>query len=186
MPKPSPSNAWPSKMTELAIKLFDEGMTASQAAQRIAEAFGAHITRNSVIGKWSRLGLTRMEKRSRDTVPVRYRPTLFKPTRAARNGKTRLSDSVAGLRDLALQMAAFVEPQPAVPVDLPPLRLSLEDLTESMCRYIVTEDSPFLYCAHEKRPGSSYCGFHHARCFTRASEYMPKKPLFEKQKRIAA
>src|SRR5688572_33269231 len=55
--------AWTEKMTEMAIQLFDQGLSAAVAVQRLNGAFKCELTRNSVIGKWFRLGLFRRGQR---------------------------------------------------------------------------------------------------------------------------
>jgi hypothetical protein len=62
----------------------------------------------------------------------------------------------------------------------PALRIPLMELTESMCRYVVTDDAPHLFCGQVKVIGSSFCEFHHQRCYTRAQASMPTRGHYRK------
>lgn len=43
---------------------------------------------------------------------------------------------------------------------------TLLELENNECRFAFG-DGPFLFCAEVKKPGSSFCEFHHAKCWDR-------------------
>jgi hypothetical protein len=58
-----------------------------------------------------------------------------------------------------------------------PLMISLLDLTDQMCRWVVTDDRPFLYCAHETEPGTAYCSHHYNRIFAGRPPSRATRPM---------
>lgn len=53
----------------------------------------------------------------------------------------------------------------------PPIgRFTLMDLSDSVCRYPVNEDPPFLFCGEPVERSGRYCSHHHAICYSREDE----------------
>lgn len=50
---------------------------------------------------------------------------------------------------------------------LEPRNLTVPELAPWDCRFIVTDDRPFLYCGHHVKRGSSYCPVHHRIVYER-------------------
>lgn len=153
---------WTEENTKLCVKLWNEGLSASQVAQRISGA-----TRNSVIGKIHRLGLSNQREAPR-LVVRKPRKAKRKPLNVYRH--ERLDPSK--LRIPRYQMVVHdLPPEPPKPDVL----LSLVEITDreeaegvKLCRFIYGDprEAGSGYCGCEAAPGSSYCAGHHALMFT--------------------
>lgn len=146
---------WTDERVELLKKLWADGLSASQIA---AELGG--VTRNAVIGKVHRLGLSGRAKAVASATP---RPRKPRPAPSA-----GVRPVVVGNTALAQVMRPMVEPEP---VELPdpvanvvPMaeRCTILDLTEFTCRWPVGEPgkSDFFYCGSRTKTGLPYCAFH--------------------------
>jgi GcrA cell cycle regulator len=154
------ATGWSDDRVELLTKLWGEGLSASQ----IAAALGGGVTRNAVIGKVHRLGLSgRAKPGAAATAPRAVKPRPVGPT-----GQVVEAVRPATVRD--------AEPlgRPAQPVDLrwadevaaipESSRVSILDLRESMCRWPIGDPSKpdFGFCGGRAVAGLPYCG-HHCR-----------------------
>jgi GcrA cell cycle regulator len=154
---------WTDERVELLKKLWGEGLSASQIAGELGG-----ITRNAVIGKVHRLGLSGRAK-SVATPSVAPRPR--KP-RAPSHPLTTFR--VAGNTALAPVMEAAepdVAPEPVVELKLVPKvsdfaceRVTIMELRESMCRWPIGDPGreDFRFCGSRSCSGSPYCE-HHAQ-----------------------
>lgn len=136
--------------------------TLSLSAAEIAARMPGR-TKNSIIGRWHRTGITGKNKSVRSTkvkcntedqspAPVEPRvPKILHP-------KTNFA-TVTGF--LPRKKKALRKPPPLNHGEPIPLMVSLLDLKPRMCRWIygdVGQDN-FGYCGHETN-GSSYCAYH--------------------------
>jgi GcrA cell cycle regulator len=152
--------SWTDERVEQLKKMWLEGMSASQIAGELSHG----VTRNAVIGKVHRLGLS---GRVKSPVPAQGRP----------RPKTRPEDEARGpsipVTHGNLALAAEVRPAPApapraagVDVVVPICeRVSIMDLRESMCRWPLGDptSADFRYCGAKMQTGlGPYCA-HHAR-----------------------
>lgn len=139
----SPPSWTPDRIEELR-KLFDAGLTCSQIAREI------DVTRNAVIGKLSRLGLSR----PRGDVVIRRRPGLRAegPRPATRQSQVRI------LRSLHAAMAAPVVVDEIS--DRP--RCSLFELGAQNCRWPIGRPGAddFGFCGSAPVEGLPYCAGH--------------------------
>lgn len=155
--------AWPEQHVEKLRELWMAGNSAGQ----IANIIGAGYSRNAVIGKLSRLGLTgRTDRRTKYT------------TRGVRKSRKRKQPS--GL-PMPSPMSAFVAALAAAPVEPLPMpdapapadqRRSLLELEPHHCRWPIgdTKDPDFHFCGATKVAGMSYF-LAHAR-----KAYQPPQP----------
>jgi GcrA cell cycle regulator len=152
--------SWNDERVELLKKLWAEGLSASQIAGRI----GA-VTRNAVIGKVHRLGLsgrattTRMKShRPRVRANIAKRPVVAKP-RFANVGNT-------ALRALYQDSEPYVPPAEELVIPLAERR-SIQTLEESHCRWPIgdPQEAEFHFCGKGKVNGLPYCEFHARRAF---------------------
>ncbi len=145
---------WTDERVELLKKLWSDGLSASQIA---AELGG--VTRNAVIGKVHRLGLSGRAKAV--AAPV-ARPR--KPRPAAPAARPMVQGNAA----LAPVLHPVIEPEPA---DLPdpvanvvPMadRCTILNLTEFTCRWPVGDPgkADFFYCGSRTKTGLPYCAYH--------------------------
>jgi len=159
--------AWTEERVALLTRLWNEGHTASQ----IAEQFG-DITRNAVIGKVHRLGLSGRAAASRfRAARIKMRP------RPAKTGGASAGLAVQGNTALKADpetVTAWPAParRPALrPVEQPAPQsgpvVGLLELKEHSCRWPIGEpDQPgFGFCGCRKAEGSPYCEHHSAMAF---------------------
>lgn len=142
---PAPLGVWTDdRISEL--KLYaEQGYTCSQIAAMIGNA-----TRNSVIGKLHRLGLTTKNepggggfKKTKRPPRSRVAKSRIVSTRWASDGKVKPPLNFAELRG----------------ADLVPLHISFEGLTANSCRFPYGE-GPYTYCGHDTLSVGSYCDQH--------------------------
>ena len=144
--------SWNDERVELLRKLWNDGLSASQIA---AELGG--ITRNAVIGKVHRLGLSGRAKSPSSSVPRIRKPRVS-------NGVMRPRMRFSGNNALAPDYARDTQ------VDLDPLanvvpigpRVSITELSESTCRWPVGDPGAddFGYCGAKPKAGVVYCPYH--------------------------
>lgn len=161
---------WTDERVELLRKLWGEGLSASQIA---AELGG--ITRNAVIGKVHRLGLSGRAK----SVTASAAPRPRKP-RAPSHPMTTYR--VAGNTALAA-VAEIAEPEaeaePIVELKLVPKvetfaceRVTIMELRECMCRWPIGDPGreDFRFCGARSNPGNSYCDHHSTLAYQPSNE----------------
>ncbi len=139
---------WTDERVELLKKLWSEGLSASQIA---AELGG--ITRNAVIGKVHRLGLSGRAK-SPSTAATR-------PRKPRSSGMIRVSrPAIRGNTALAYEYE--VEPEPEL-LEIPmEQRKTLLQLNEHTCRWPVGDPgaADFFFCGGETAIELPYCSYH--------------------------
>lgn len=150
--------AWTDDRVDLLKKLWAEGLSASQIAGRLGS-----VTRNAVIGKVHRLGLSGRATTSR---MKSHRPR--QRMAAKRLAKSRY----ATIGNPALRALYNAETN----VYLPPTeelvipiaeRKSIQTLTEVTCRWPIgdPQNTEFHFCGKNKVPGLPYCEVHARRAF---------------------
>ena len=154
---------WTEERVEQLKRLWAEGLSASQIAARLGG-----VTRNAVIGKVHRLGLSGRATTSRIKTH-RARPRTSSGSTAKRGvSKTRFGT----IGNPAFR--ALYQPDidnyipPAEELVIPPEeRKTLQMLTESSCRWPIGDpQSPdFHFCNRNKVPGLPYCEVHARRAF---------------------
>ncbi len=167
--------SWTEERVELLRKLWLEGLSAS----RIAAELAGGVTRNAVIGKVHRLGMS-----GRVKAPV--------PAAARRPGKSAADASRQPLRQPAiavrgnLAVALQDEPTPA-PQTFRAARdnvvaltenVTIMDLRESMCRWPVGDPSStdFRYCGGKAPIGEGpYCAVHSRLAYQPAQDRRVRK-----------
>ena len=149
--------AWTDDRVELLKTLWTEGLSASQIAARLGG-----VTRNAVIGKVHRLGLSGRATNSRSSGP--------RPRRAHVPRASRGSSLLFGTRgNTALKPHYDAEPDLA-PAPLEELviplheRATINTLKETMCRWPIGDpaEPEFHFCGRKKCGSLPYCE-HHAR-----------------------
>jgi GcrA cell cycle regulator len=144
---------WTDERVELLKKLWADGLSASQIA---AELGG--ITRNAVIGKVHRLGLSGRAKSPSTSAP--------RPRKARAHGHMmRVSrPSMRGNTALAHAYELDVEPEPELLDNIIPLgqRRTLLELTEETCRWPIGDPgtAEFFFCGGSTLTGLPYCSYH--------------------------
>ena len=153
---------WTDERVELLKKLWSEGLSASAIA---AELGG--VTRNAVIGKVHRLGLS-----GRAKAPVAQPQRRLKPTRTPSHpmhatqlvrGNTALAPDLVPM--LEPEVEARPEPRPMEDIVIPMSeRVTIMELREQMCRWPLGDPGrdDFRFCGGRIAPGGPYCT-HHAQ-----------------------
>lgn len=147
---------WDSNRIELMTCCFHAGLSCGQIAGEIG------VTRNAVIGKLHRLGLTRPSDIAAAQVEQRRaaRHARAKPQRNWRPKRSRLS--MAAQHEML--KAAFPEPQTPAE-DIPILNgrgCTLLELGQRQCRWPISSPgaTDFCFCGNEPVKGLSYCPGH--------------------------
>jgi GcrA cell cycle regulator len=174
--------SWTNERIELLQKRWLEGWSASRIAGELAHGF----TRNGVIGKVYRLGLSGRAKALPGNVPASS-PHQKEPRRAARqhaNSPQVVGNTALALHPFVIEVAA---PQTVrdvvIPISEP---VTILELRESMCRWPIGDpaQSEFRFCGAKKLPGQGpYCACHagiayqvqHDRRRERRSQKRPAK-----------
>jgi len=119
------------------------------------------FSKNAVIGRAHRIGL------GKPYAEVFNTGTKFgtKPKGTVRqriNVVKRATDFARDKYDQIPRMKR--QPLPALNNSIPPLNgvgVSIWDLSQKSCRWMLGEPKELKFCGHEHRPGSSYCEDHH-------------------------
>ena len=152
---------WTDERVELLKKLWAEGLSASQIA---AELGG--ITRNAVIGKVHRLGLSGREKPAANPAHKTRKPRPA-PVKARPSPMVFRSSGSLALRPTPVDRPYTLPvTEPTAVVELAPLvceRVTLMELREHMCRWPLGDPGreEFRFCGARCNPGSGpYCAHH--------------------------
>jgi hypothetical protein len=128
--------AWTPERDEQLRQHVADRRSATEAATLIG------VTRNSAIGRASRIGL-QFKSEKPQTLNFSMRHT--RPKTAPK-------------------------PVPVSAPDAPPsLDLSIEALSDATCRYPEGNAAPYSYCGQATRPSSPYCQHHHSLCLSKPS-----------------
>ena len=145
---------WTDERVELLKKLWAEGLSASQIAAQIGG-----LSRNAVIGKVHRLGLSGRAKTSSSSIPRMRKP------RAASQGLNRAMRPRLRFRgNTALAPDYELEPDADPLANVVPMgpRVSITELSESTCRWPIGEPGAedFCYCGAQIKAELPYCPYH--------------------------
>ena len=146
--------SWTDERVELLKKLWSDGLSASQIA---AELGG--ITRNAVIGKVHRLGLSGRAKSASSAVAAPAQGALA--VAHAAHGRGRRSAAIPRLR---MPMRSRRKPEPELIDNIIPIgqRRTILELTEQTCHWPVGDpgSSEFFFCGGKTIAGLPYCAYH--------------------------
>ena len=136
---------WTEERVELLKKLWQDGLSASQIAKQLGG-----VTRNAVIGKVHRLGLS---GRAAPSKPAR---TTFKAPRAVRPAA-----APSAPRRLAEPVSMAQAPTPIRYADEPPGSATVLTLGAHMCKWPIGDPSldSFTFCGRRSGEGP-YCHEH--------------------------
>lgn len=151
---------WTDERVELLKKLWGEGLSASQIAGRLGS-----VSRNAVIGKVHRLGLSGRATTSR--------MKTHRPRARIANAKRAVAKSrFATIGNPAVRALYTGDAEPYTPpaeeLDIPMAeRKSIQTLTECSCRWPIGDPQAveFHFCGKNKVAGLPYCEFHARRAF---------------------
>jgi GcrA cell cycle regulator len=151
--------SWTDERVELLKKLWTDGLSASQIATELG-----NVTRNAVIGKVHRLGLS---GRAKDKAAAAQRPR--KAARAPSAPVAIPPQNRTNVIMAPVPRPTVVRAEPMVPgeddLGIPVSeRVTIMELRESMCRWPMGDPTKaeFRFCGAGSIAGLPYCD-HHAR-----------------------
>ena len=143
--------AWTDERVARLTKLWADGLSASQVA---ADLGG--VTRNAVIGKVHRLGLS---GRAKPASKGGGRPKRAARTNAyakvSRNGaKSGKSNTTRTASNHAASLEDLTAPEPK--------RIKLVELSELTCKWPLgdPQEADFCFCGHSIKADTPYCEYH--------------------------
>lgn len=150
--------AWTEDRVETLTKLWAEGLSASQIAGRLGG-----VTRNAVIGKVHRLGLSGRVTPSRASRPRPSKPR--QPSHPGRINSYRTAGATAHKMDAAPEKNPMPElvPAPLREVEIPPgERATILTLSDKTCRWPIGDPSgdEFHFCGRNPTVNKPYCEHH--------------------------
>lgn len=159
---------WTDERVELLKKLWADGLSASQIA---AELGG--VTRNAVIGKVHRLGLSGRTKSPTSAVPRPRKPRSAPHMRISR-------PAVRGNTALAYSFETEEEPEHQIVENVVPMgqRRTILELNEHTCRWPVGDpgSQEFYFCGGNTQAELPYCAYHSRIAYQPASDRRRPRP----------
>jgi len=169
--------SWTDERVELLKKMWGEGQSASQIAKELGG-----VTRNAVIGKVHRLGLSNRTggaTPSKPTTKEKLAPAAKKAasTETAEDTKAAAPAAERPVTPARRQIIPAGQPLPPQPsaneispealatvreVEKKAKKLSLMELTERTCKWPVGDPATddFWFCGLSAQPGKPYCEAH--------------------------
>ncbi len=182
--------SWTDERVELLKKMWGEGQSASQIAKELGG-----VTRNAVIGKVHRLGLSnRTSGTPAATKPAKEKPAKpevaeAKPAAPAEDPTPEPAPAPIVARKPIIPAGQPLPPQPSAneispealetvrEVEKTAKKLTLMELTERTCKWPIgdpaTED--FWFCGLPVQPGKPYCEAHVGVAFQPMSSRRDRK-----------
>ena len=145
--------SWTDDRVELLKKLWQDGLSASQIAGELGG-----VTRNAVIGKVHRLGLS---GRGQPTSSIK-RTRRPRATSVPRRPRRITSIGSAALKlDVDVAPEHYIRPREVVVIPIAK-RLSIEMLTDKTCKWPIGDptNEDFHFCGHDSDEGTPYCKYH--------------------------
>lgn len=161
--------SWTDERVEQLKKLWTDGLSASQIA---AELGG--ITRNAVIGKVHRLGLSGRAKSRSSAAPRPRKPRqthMLRVSRASIRGNTALA--------YAYDLDVDAEPEPIENIIPIGQRRTLLELNEETCRWPIGDPATqdFFFCGGKPIEGLPYCSYHSRIAYQPPASRRDKRPM---------
>ena len=143
---------WTDERVDVLKKLWLDGLSASQIAKQLGG-----VTRNAVIGKVHRLGLSGRAAPSQPARPVFKAPRPARPVPSAPSVPRRMAEPVAQAQTASTPPPA---PVPALRIEEPGSATVLT-LGAHMCKWPIGDPSSdeFTFCGRRASEGP-YCGEH--------------------------
>ena len=165
------TSGWTEPRVEQLKKLWEAGLSASQIAAELG-----NVTRNAVIGKVHRLGLSGRAKSPSTSVP---RPRKARPAQHM----MRISRPVSrGNTALAQAFEVELEADPIPYDNVVPMsqRRTLLELTEDTCHWPIGDpgSADFFFCGGKSLNALPYCAHHSRIAYQPATDRRrpPSKP----------
>jgi GcrA cell cycle regulator len=139
---------WTDERVELLKKLWQDGLSASQIAKQLGG-----VTRNAVIGKVHRLGLSGRATPSKPQRTVFKAPRPARPVAAAPSAPRRIAEPVS---------PTSLAPVPRPQIDEAPGTATVLTLGAHMCKWPIGDPSldSFTFCGRRSEETGPYCHEH--------------------------
>lgn len=159
MPARSSTLQWTPERIEKVRELWQAGYSGNQIADKLGG-----VSRNAVIGKLHRLGLSRTDKPKTGMIAGgRKAASIYK-----RKGRAMRAAKAAAIPTSRRESAPLLKAESYVPPIMseaaPPNATTLHDLRNDQCRWPYG-DTDFVFCPETQVLGSSYCPGHHVRVY---------------------
>lgn len=178
MSKDVEGQVWTEERVEALKKLWGDGLSASQIAGQLGG-----VTRNAVIGKVHRLGLSGRTKAT-TSVPRMPRQKPARPMSPPRPQSQPMSIGATALKAQPrpeAEAAPLAEPAPAIPFPAPDvsLRVSIMQLNERTCRWPIGDPArdDFRFCGAASDVGVPYCKYHCAIAYQPSQDRRREKKV---------
>ncbi len=153
--------SWTEDRVERLKKLWTDGLSAAQIA---AELGG--VTRNAVIGKVHRLGMSGRAKPAGSSGgrPARRTRSTGYARISRRSPKNAVPSRADEARARAAQVENLVAPEPK--------NIALVELTEKTCKWPLgdPQDEDFSFCGNAVKEDTPYCEYHCSMAYQPATE----------------
>ena len=167
--------SWTDERVEILTKMWAEGNSASQIAKELGG-----VTRNAVIGKVHRLGLSNRATTSSSSKSDAKAKSASKTNSKAKQKSRKIEitepkpDNVTSLRRQIIPAGQPLPPQPSAnevspealarvsEIEKKAKKLSLLELTEKTCKWPVGDPATeeFWFCGLATQSGKPYCEAH--------------------------
>ncbi len=172
--------SWTDERVELLKKMWSEGQSASQIAKELGG-----VTRNAVIGKVHRLGLSnrtsgaaapaaKADAKPKEAPKAEAKPAATKPQPAPKPDPAPETKTVSPMRRQIIPAGQPLPPQPSAneispealakvsEIEKKAKKLSLMALTERTCKWPVGDPATehFWFCGLPVQQGKPYCEAH--------------------------
>lgn len=162
--------SWTDERINTLKKMWKEGKSAAE----IAKTLGKGVTRNAVIGKAHRMGLSGRPSPIKKPAPPKKEAVKAAPKVQAAAPKA------APKKAASAPATAKVQPPSREAEELKKMEreapqigggVALIDLTERMCKWPIGDpkDADFSFCGRGIRPGTPYCPEHAAMAYQASS-----------------
>lgn len=172
--------AWTEERVSELKKLWAEGHSASQIAKQLGG-----VTRNAVIGKVHRLGLSGRATPSR---PVKRPPRLARPKpqhvrTGVQTAKPAVAETAAKVKEAPQETVVNVEPRRLDNGDM----VTVMTVKDSMCKWPIGDpaDPNFGFCGHKTDGSSPYCAEHAKLAFQPARKRERKTREYDYIQKLA-
>lgn len=171
--------SWTDERVELLKKMWGDGQSASQIAKELGG-----VTRNAVIGKVHRLGLSnrtsgaapaaKTDSKPKETAKAEVKPAAPKPAAAPKPEPAAEPKAVSPARRQIIPAGQPLPPQPSAneispealakvsEIEKKAKKLTLMELTERTCKWPVGDPATdnFWFCGLPVQQGKPYCEAH--------------------------
>lgn len=173
--------SWTDERIALLKKMWKEGKSAAE----IAKTLGKGVTRNAVIGKAHRMGLSgRPSPIKKQAAPKKEKEAA--PKKSAAKPARKPDPAPAGARTAppARETGEARKPEK----EIAPLNggVSLLELTERMCKWPIGDprEPDFIFCGRGIRQGTPYCPDHAAMAYQSSSRSRNQVAANDKEEEV--